>query len=168
MRRWLVLATLVVCLGSVDALAAGNSGDLDRKKGWRELEWGSAPPTEMVRVGGLGGMKVYRRGNDTMAVGDYEIDDLLYVYAKDQLYSVMIRTTSADAAAGLLEALGEAYGKPTQAAADTWTWDTRRVALTYARAPDGSARIVYTYMPLDEVRKQAERESVMKAAEELK
>ena len=84
---------------------------LDVKEGFRGSTWGSAPPEEgLVLVDRDEDSAYYTREGESMKVGQYPLDAVVYAYWRDQLYAVALTTRDEAAATGILEVLREEYG----------------------------------------------------------
>lgn len=86
----------------------------------------------MTRTGKYLKKDVYMRANQTMTAGSAELSRVEYLFYKERLHSIRIKTADDDNAQALLELLQAFYGEGKQdGMAPVYRWEGKRVRLKY-------------------------------------
>lgn len=124
--------------------AIGSVADLDRKNGFRDLEFGAPYASVADLVGGRarGELRYFSRAGDSRRIGTAQLDTIDYGFDGQQLRRIVIYASAGDDnAAALLRAVEHAYGRGTPTGDSGYVWRGERVRMTWDRKAD-RARLV--------------------------
>lgn len=139
---------LLLCLLLAPVLGWGQTTkELDQKNGFRDLKFG-APAlglTGLKVVMRSGGNVFYSRPADNMNVGAAALENIVYVFYKGQLKSVIITTKGSANGSALLAALRASYGLGEQKNKylEEYTWAGETVYMSFDQAPVTKDATVY-------------------------
>ncbi len=88
----------------------GSIDYLDAKYGFRTLRFGDPPGSTLKLVENDGDLKFYRASDQKLTFGDGQLSTLVFGYYKNQLFSVMMKTTGLTNSRAMMQVLESAYG----------------------------------------------------------
>lgn len=106
---------IVLLLLSANVIAQTNSKAVDEKFGFRDIKlettYAEFSPKGLVKSSEDGDVKIYKLKNENLAIGDYKLQSISYVFYKEKLSQIMIETKGFANSNGLLEVLKSQYGE---------------------------------------------------------
>lgn len=148
---------------SAGEIAPGSLAYLDAKNGFRELHFGDPPKKDMILVESFGEEKVYKRSRENLIIGAAKVENIVYLFYKNRLSSVIIWTKGIINSSAMLEVLREAYGAGFQSNQylEHILWSGSKVNLLYAQnVITRDAQITFFSIPIG---RETEKDNESKA-----
>lgn len=108
--------------------------------GFRGIKWGTDIKTlsdmEYIEIQPMyGGIKVYKRKNDILKIGDAELEEIKYCFWRDKFFKVFILTIGYFNFLNLKSAVFEKFGEFEEENDEEYFWfgETAWVSLTYSK-----------------------------------
>jgi hypothetical protein len=114
---------------------AQNLKNLDNKNGFRDLTFGTKIDSisDLKLVGSSGYDNFYKKVDEKLKIGEYDIESITYVFYKNKFRAVMIKSKGYVNSRGILNFLSEQYGKGSknnQYIEEYW-WFGKTISLHY-------------------------------------
>jgi hypothetical protein len=141
LNRTLAVAGIMTALVAVGLRAAeGAPSDLtmlDKTAGFRNQNFGAAPPHEMVLAETDGNLKFYHRPGDSLEYGKAMLTEIIYGYYKDQFFVAILKTKGKKNGRALLDVFDDEYGTPAQpnASLERYAWSGKINSASFTENP---------------------------------